>query len=184
MVQHSRNRHGHHPMHHPVHHHRHPGAASVGGDAGGAGADASGTGGGAPQQQYTDDWYTYAVAVGSLAAGVSGAVNLQIQQDSEFELVKLTASGNLHGAAAPFTNGQIVEVNMSITDNGSGRILMNAPIPLADIAGNGGLPFILPVSRIFKPNSTILFNFQNYSAANTYDNIFVALLGRKIFKFS
>lgn len=128
------------------------------------------------------DWFTYGVSFGNLAAGAVVANNIQIQADSSFELIKLSVYGTLHGGTAPFTNAQLIECNIFITDSGSGRQLMNTPIPVNSIAGTGQLPYILSESRIFKGNSTVQFNMTNFSAANQYDNVSLALGGRKLFQ--
>jgi hypothetical protein len=127
------------------------------------------------------DWFTYSVSFGNIAAAGVVAQNIQIQADSSFELIKLSVSGTLHGGTAPYSNASIIECNLFITDSGSGRQLMNTPVPINSIAGTGQLPYILPESRIFKGNSTVQFNVTNYSSTNQYDNVTLSLGGRKLF---
>lgn len=128
------------------------------------------------------DWFTYGVSFGNLAAGAVVANNIQIQADSSFELIKLSVYGTLHGGSAPYSDGSLVECNIFITDSGSGRQLMNTPVPVNSIAGSGKLPYILPESRIFKGNSTVQFNMTNFSGTNQYDNVALSLGGRKLFQ--
>jgi hypothetical protein len=67
-----------------------------------------------------------------------------------------------------------------ITDTGSQRQLMNAPLPLVCIAGPGERPYRLILPRLFRANSIIQFNWANYSAATDYTNLFLVMHGFRL----
>jgi hypothetical protein len=138
------------------------------------------------------EFYVYTASFGNIASGATtGPTNgpLQIQADSDFEWRKLTFFSELHGGTPPFLQSQIPELALMVTDGGSGRQLFSSATPLSSIAGNGTLPFILPVTYIFEAKSTIQLTLTNFSiagsggGASAYDNVFVSLIGNKIWKF-
>jgi hypothetical protein len=142
-----------------------------------------------PGAKYTEDWFVYLASVTNLtAAGTAGAslpVNINVQADSDFKLIKLTHFSNNH---ASITNQQestrvLPLVTIQITDTGSGRNLFSNPIPLPALAGDGRVPFILPITRIFKASATITVTFTNYDTAIAYD-INLSLIGTKLFRMS
>jgi hypothetical protein len=58
---------------------------------------------------------------------------------------------------------------------------MNAPIPLAALAGSGQLPFILPTPKIFQARGTIAVQLANVTAGDTYSSIYLEFIGTKLF---
>lgn len=133
----------------------------------------------APQVQYVQDWFVNTINFLNIAAGGTSLGNLQIDADSDFELVKLSAQVNEH-ANDSLLDLNAVQATLMITDSGSGRNLMNIPTPIPAIFGTGQLPYILPQPRIFKARTNIAFTLVNASAGTTYD-LRLALSGRKIF---
>lgn len=133
-------------------------------------------------------WFVYPTPLFNLAAGATGQQTITIEADSRFELLEMTRSGTLHGGSAPFNNDNVVEVALQIVDTGSGTQLIFAGngtvtgVPLDDICGSGQRPYRMPESYMFMEKSTIQLNFTNYSGANQYDNIGVALIGRKFWR--
>ena len=90
-----------------------------------------------------------------------------------------TVSANVDGTE-PQTDNIVIPVTVIITDQGSGRQLMSAGVPITAYAGNGKQPFILPIPRRFMAKSTVTLVFNNYGG-DKYDNIFFNMIGRKIF---
>lgn len=133
-----------------------------------------------PPGKYTEDYYVYNPVSFSLAAGAVQPISLAVQADSYFKLIKLTQFSDLALAAQTESTRVLPLVNVQITDTGSGRNLFLNPVPLPALFGDGRIPFILPIVRVFPPSSTIAMSFTNYSAATTY-NIQVALHGIKMF---
>jgi hypothetical protein len=50
------------------------------------------------------------------------------------------------------------------------------------VFGDGQIPFILPVTKMFSRNASVAFSVANYSAATTY-NLRLLMIGAKIFKY-
>jgi hypothetical protein len=136
--------------------------------------------GGAPQ--YGDDFYIYPAAIGNIAAGGQAQAAVIIQQDAAFEWIETTCSGFKHGVSAPVDN-VVLPINVQVTDTGAGRALFFAPIPINAVAGSGKQPFILPVSKVFVPLSTITVSAQSTDPTDTYDNIYFNFIGRRVFEY-
>lgn len=138
-------------------------------------------------KQYVYDWFVYSTGnLGNLNFNGSPINNnIQIEADADFELMKLTYYATLHGKTPPFSTSDIPELTLQIVDSGAGRQLFNQAIPFESIAGKeAGLPFILPQPRLFTAKSTIQITVASISAASQYDNIFVNLIGRKVFEYN
>ena len=126
------------------------------------------------------DFYVYeAESLAIVAGGTSNDV-INIEADSDFILQKMTYEADIAAAAYTFTTNPIPLVTIQITDTGSGRQLMQNPIPINSFMGDGKLPFYLPNPRKFLRNSTIQIAFVNFDAAVTY-NIRLACIGCKIY---
>ena len=134
-----------------------------------------------PAVQSVQDYFTYQVNFASLAAGASANGSFQVQADSDFKWLKATVMADLAGAAQTVSTQVIPLVTIQITDTGSGRQLMSAPVPIFNMFGTGQIPFILPVPRIFKARANVAIAVANYSAATAY--LFrLSFIGTKIFR--
>lgn len=135
------------------------------------------------------DFYVYEAASGSLTASATATDTIQIEADSNFILQKLAyltqpvagtaIAANAIGLVA--SQRIIPQVGIILVDTGSGRQLMQNPIPIPSIFGTGELPFILPNPRLFQRNSTIQVQFTNFDATNTWTNIRLAFIGYKVY---
>jgi hypothetical protein len=139
-----------------------------------------------PPGSYANDFFTYEVDTltalpAGLVAGASIPLTINIQADSFFKWIKASHFTDIAAAAQTDSTRVIPLVNIQLTDTGSGRLLLNAPTPLGAIFGDGRLPFILPIVRVFQPSATISITLTNYSAATTY-NVRLAFIGIKSFK--
>lgn len=133
--------------------------------------------------KYTYDFYTYAANLASLAPGAVATVNVQVEADSDFEWMKSAFFGiSTITGAATFTTAELPLITVQIQDSGSGRNLFNQPVNVLNICGDGKLPNVLPVARMFRANSNISFSFTNISSATTYSLIQFAMIGRKAWK--
>lgn len=126
------------------------------------------------------DFYIYEAE--ALAIAPAGSANdiINIEADSDFILQKLTYEADIAAATQTDSTRVVPLVTVQLIDSGSGRQLMQNPIPIPSTFGTGQLPFILPNPRKFLRNSTIQVAFTNFSAATTY-NIRLAFLGYKIY---
>ena len=138
------------------------------------------TGGLAPEI-IAEDFFTYTTRFEDLLAGATGNQFIQIEADSDFLIQKL--------AASPFETGDEITVfsqpiplcTILIVDTGSGRQLMNEPIPVDALFGTGRLPFILPTPKLFVKNSRINVTLVNFSTGTDYADIWINFIGKKIF---
>ena len=126
------------------------------------------------------DFFVYeAQAVAIAVGGVANDV-INIEADSNFILQKLTYEADLAGVAQTWGTRIVPNVTVQITDTGSGRQLMQNPVPIPSIFGSGALPFILPNPRLFSRNSTIQVAFTSFEAAVT-PTIRLAFIGYKVY---
>lgn len=130
------------------------------------------------------DFFVYLAETGTLAAAARSTDTVQIEADSMFILDKISVFADVAGGAQTESSRIVPLVTMAIKDTGSGRDLQQEPIPLPSIAGNGELPFVLPQPRVFQPNSSVSFSFENFSAGTTYENVYISLIGRKLFEYN
>jgi len=126
------------------------------------------------------DFYIYEAE--ALAIAPAGSANdiINIEADSDFILQKFAYQADIAAAAYVLNTTPIPLITIQLIDSGSGRQLMQNPIPVSSFMGNGQLPFILPNPRKFLRNSTIQVAFTNFDAAVTY-NIRLAFIGYKIY---
>lgn len=137
----------------------------------------------AGQKKYGDDFYVYPAFLGDFTPGFSASVNVIIQQDAAFEWIETTCSGFLDGVTAPAQNNAVLPITIQVTDSGSGRSLFFSPVPINTIAGTGAQPFLLPVTKVFVPLSTITIAATSTDAADTYDDIWFIMIGRRVFEY-
>lgn len=134
----------------------------------------------APYNAY--DFFVYELDFAALTAGDSASGQFTIQQEADFILTKITVVSDIAGAAVTDSTRVIPLVTLMINDTGSGRNLMNTAVPIPNLFGSGGLPFILPRQRIFVASSVVNVTVSNYSAATDY-NLRLSFIGEKAFRF-
>ena len=127
-------------------------------------------------RRFTVDHYIYTAEIATLAPGATLTTNIQVEANSNFVWVKSSFAALTGGALT-----DAPQVKNAIIDSGSGLNLQNIPVDLTALAGQRGLPLVLPQEREFNANSNVQFTFQNYSAATTYDRVSLALIGYKKF---
>ncbi len=129
--------------------------------------------------QGNKDFYCYSFSVASLASGATTSQTVNVEADANFILQKLTCFASIAGAAVTESTEVLPLISIQITDNGSGRNLFNSPVALPTIIGSGQRPFILPIPRLFRSNSSINFTLSNFSAGTNY-RLDVTLAGVKV----
>jgi hypothetical protein len=132
------------------------------------------------EKKMQQEFFVYGVYFPAIAAGIAQPQNLQIQADSSFAWLKGTFQADIAGAAQTDSSRVIPKITLMITDNGSGRNLMNIAIPVTSLFGTGEIPFILPQARNFSANSNITFTASNLEPVNTY-NLRLSLIGYKLY---
>ena len=126
------------------------------------------------------DFYVYEAEALLIAAGGSANDVINIEADSDFIMQKLSFQADIAAAAFTDSTRPIPNVSVQLVDTGSGRQLMQNPIPIPSMFGWGELPFVLDNPRKFLRNSTIQVAFTNFDAAATY-NVRLAFIGYKIY---
>jgi N12 class adenine-specific DNA methylase len=127
------------------------------------------------------DYFVYTANLGSMAAAAISTQNVAISADALFFLTGLTYFSDLAGAAQTDSTRVLPLITIQITDTGSGRQLFSAVTPIPNLMGDGTHVYRLIHPRYFRPSTTIQITATNYSAATTYTNTFIALIGFKIY---
>lgn len=139
------------------------------------------------QYEVIEDFYVYTANFGAIAGSATATVNINVESDSSFVAQKLTFSANsaTYGVADDKNQTNITRpaMTISITDTGSGRQLMNTPMPVHAVCGSGDLPHILSTPKEFRANSTIQVSLTDFGNVG-YSNVFVSLIGKKLFKIA
>lgn len=132
--------------------------------------------------QETDllDWYVYNVQFLALAPTNQATQNVAVEADANFVLVKLSGFADIAAAAQTYNTRVVPLVTLQITDTGSGRNLFNGNTAWSNVVGWGEIPYILPIRRKWKANSTIRVQVTNFDAAATY-NLRLSFSGIKDF---
>ena len=140
--------------------------------------------------QYEEDFFVYTTGTGlatsfaPIAPSVNNATaSIQIEADSYFKIIKGSFFAWVEGTDPESTDATrpIPPITLTITDAGSGRRLTNNPVPVSSYFGDGRLPFIWPIPRIFLPRSSITFSANNLSTTDTW-NLTLDLIGVKGYK--
>lgn len=140
---------------------------------------------GKPPQQWTADYYVYPIFFSSLAPGADAQGSIEIQADSDFEWLSSTYHAFNTAAPEQTADSTIVPpITVQIQDTGSGRNLFDLPAVVSTVFGIGALPYILPISRIFRARSSILFTVSSFAAGGgTTFGLRLNLHGRKLFEY-
>lgn len=131
--------------------------------------------------QFVEDYFVYSIDFTNLDAGQSDNGQIQIQADSDFKWVSAIYYITIADAVFTAETRPMPNITVQITDSGSGRQLFNQPVPVPSVFGQGVLPYMLPIPRIFKARSSIAFAIANFDAAQDDYNLRLALVGTKIF---
>lgn len=133
-----------------------------------------------PPRVIAEDYYIYSIQFEDLASGDTQNGFIQIEADSDFLIQKLAYQSFLDDSAVTVFSQDVPLVTTTIVDTGSGRQLMNAPIPIGAFFGDGRLPYIMPTPKLFTKNSRINVNVFNFGGED-YADIWILFEGKKIF---
>lgn len=129
------------------------------------------------------DYYWYVAnptqaGVSPLVPGATGNTSIQIDAGTDFYWIATTIQADLQGGALTESTDIIPLVTLLINDTGTSRNLMNAPVPIGSLSGDGKRPYRLVRPRLFRANSIINLTFTSYVAAGTtYTNLYLTLHG-------
>jgi hypothetical protein len=136
----------------------------------------------AESKYFAKDFFVYQIGpFGSLAAAAQLPGNVTLDADSDFLWQKFNVYADVGDDGQTASAAVIPGITITIKDTASGRDLMNAPIPLAALAGSGQLPFILPTPKIFQARGTISVQVQNITDNTTYSSLYLSFIGTKLF---
>lgn len=134
-----------------------------------------------PGKPVAKDFFTYNAIFSGLAASASATQNILIEASSSFLWQKSQFFADIALAAQTDSTRVIPLVTVLIVDSGSGRQIMDVPVPIASLFGTGEYPYILPLPKLYVARTNIAITVQNFSAATTY-NIRLSLTGMKVFQ--
>lgn len=128
-------------------------------------------------------WYSH-TPISTLASTAPVATAfINLDADSDFYCVALSYQASIADAVLTESSNVLPLVRLQITDTGSGKSLMNTPMPLTAMAGDGKRPYRLVRPRVFLANATIQLAFASYVAAGTtYSDLQVVLHGYKVYR--
>ena len=133
--------------------------------------------------------YTYRAAywttgaANNLAAGVANVpFNVNIQSDADFLLLNQTYYSNQLNAAYNSGAVPVPNIHVLLTDTGSSATMMDQPVPVHTIFGDGKFPYILPNPKLLLAKSSLQVLVTNFDAAAGY-NLFLMFNGVKLVRF-
>jgi hypothetical protein len=128
---------------------------------------------------YREENYWFTTGWSAVVAAIGGVANGQIllSGDAPFKCYYITLHVRQGGLIVANFGGD-VQINEAQT----GKNLSPIAIPTDALSGNGNLPYILPVPRIFSGNTTILFTFTAILATATQFNC--TLHGTKLYRYT
>jgi hypothetical protein len=116
----------------------------------------------------------------ALAASTGQQLTFNVAGDSDFFWTKFSVFALVGGAATTRSNDQLPAVTALITNTTTGRQYSNNPVPLANFAGNGQFPFILPMVVLWQAFATIQIALSNEGNA-AYSNLQLSFIGVKAY---
>lgn len=138
--------------------------------------------------------FGYTGAAGSVAAplvaGAPFSINIPLQADAYF-LMQYVSTCVIR-PNTPWYCTDSGNILLQITDTGSGEVLFNTAAPAGILTGTTarpqtGIPLLLPIPRLIKPNTTIKIDGTQLGVNGT-DNqqpvgFFISLIGSRIAGF-
>lgn len=128
------------------------------------------------------EFFGYTANFGAVASGDTAQVVVPVQADAFFVLSYITAAQQVEtdpdiNLASAFT--------LQITDTGAGKTLYSAPSIASLLVGSAnaftlGIPILLAVPRVIRPNTNIKLDVTNFGTDNL-DGIFISMIGTKVF---
>lgn len=127
-----------------------------------------------------EDFFSYAIQFQAITSGITLPGFIQIEADSDFLIQKFAYFSNFNDQQVTVNTIDVPLVTVLIVDTGSGRQIMNTPIPLGALFGDGRLPYILPTPKLFTKNSRINVTIFNFGGED-YEDLWIVFEGKKIF---
>jgi len=125
--------------------------------------------------------FIYGLTITTLAPGASTTGTFNVDGDSDFFWTKLAAWAMVADDGTTNNAIEVPAVTIIVVNTTSGRQYMNQGVPLNSMAGDAGLPFILPMETFWPAKTTIQVQYQNVSDNKTYSDLFLNFIGIKAF---
>jgi hypothetical protein len=115
---------------------------------------------------FFDEFFEYNITFTLTVAGETARSAIPIQSDAHFVWCAAYMNSNAATGAGTFMGagvnrgGSVVQ----ITDGGTQRALSSAQVPANTIFGTAQRPFILPLRKLFRANTSINFNVTDTTA--------------------
>lgn len=128
------------------------------------------------------DFFTYSVDFLPLAAATAATRVVGIQADSYFMIAAANRAVTDPAAEQTFFggNGQGAPLTVEITDTGSGRVLMDAPVHIDNLMGSGQRPGVWEYPKLISRAGALQTRVTNLDAAQAF-NVRISYVGFKIF---
>lgn len=127
-----------------------------------------------------EDFYSYGIQFQNFSSGDTLTGFIQVEADSDFLIQKLAYFSNFNDEQVTVFSQDVPLATILIVDTGSGRQIMNIPIPIGALFGDGRLPYILPTPKLFTKNSRINVTVFNFGQED-YEDLWIIFEGKKIF---
>ena len=128
----------------------------------------------------------FVYTTGRLAALAPAAVlntSIIIQADADFAIEKLTYAADIAGATQTVSSRTVPNFTVLLTASSSGAQMMNNPVPVSSLFGEGDLPFILPFPYILNANSQLQIQLVSFEAAVS-PLLTLNFIGRKLYRLA
>lgn len=127
--------------------------------------------------------FVYSFNIASIANGDTEQDTINFNTNSIFLWMKTTYSADIDGAVQTDSSRVIPLVAVQLNNSGADRDIFDQPQRLDNVFGTVGLPNFWPKPMVFEGNSNLLGTFTNLSAATTYVNMQVSLIGLRAYPF-
>lgn len=136
-----------------------------------------------PRENGSDYFWYNGRALGLANATPIGNIIINFDADSNYYLCALTYFADIAGAAVTESGWPLPLVTMNLVDSGSGKALMNQPVIIPAIMGDGKRPYRLVRPRVFMANASIqiALNASLMAVGSPAYNISITLHGYKIY---
>jgi len=117
----------------------------------------------------------------SLAQEQTVELTFNTHGDSDFFWQKFAMFALVEGTATSRTGDQLPAIYMSVTNQTTGRVCFNAPVPVPNISWYGQF---LPRMTVWPRKSSILVRLTNFDigpSGTTYSQLQLSFLGTKAF---
>ena len=127
-------------------------------------------------------WYTFGRVQNVTHGQTASPVQIQIQNDSDFEWQASIMWFDLAQAAFTYSTQPMPNASVTIVETGSGKQLMNTTTPLGSLFGIPETgPMYLCQPKVLKRNSVVQATVTNFDAAVDTGDIWMTFIGRKLY---